>query len=92
MKRMLINATQEEELRVALVDGQRIYDLDIENPGHEQKKPTFTKGKSLVSSQVWKQPSLIMVLSAMVSCRSKRLPANIFLKTIPSTVALISKK
>ena len=38
MKRMLINATQQEELRVALVDGQRLYDLDIESPGHEQKK------------------------------------------------------
>ena len=30
MKRMLINATQEEELRVAIVDGQKLYDLDIE--------------------------------------------------------------
>ncbi len=37
-KRMLINATQQEELRVApFVDGQRLYDLDIESPGHEQK-------------------------------------------------------
>ena len=45
MKRMLINATQEEELRVALVDGQRIYDLDIESPGHEQKKANIYKGK-----------------------------------------------
>lgn len=35
MKRMLINATQQEELRVALVDGQRLYDPDIESPGHE---------------------------------------------------------
>lgn len=41
MKRMLINATQEEELRVALVDGQRIYDLDIESPGHEQKEGKY---------------------------------------------------
>lgn len=41
MKRMLINATQQEELRVALVDGQRLYDLDIENPGHEQKKSKY---------------------------------------------------
>jgi ribonuclease E len=49
MKRMLINATQSEELRVALVDGQQLYDLDIESPGHEQKKkPIFTKQKSLV--------------------------------------------
>lgn len=36
-KRMLINATP-EELRVALVDGQFLFDLDIENPGREQKK------------------------------------------------------
>ncbi|CAL1329263.1 ribonuclease E [Candidatus Providencia siddallii] len=45
MKRMLINATQHEELRVALVDGQRLYDLDIETPGHEQKKANIYKGK-----------------------------------------------
>jgi len=42
---MLINATQQEELRVALVDGQRLYDLDIESPGHEQKKANIYKGK-----------------------------------------------
>lgn len=45
MKRMLINATQQEELRVALVDGQRLFDLDIESPGHEQKKSNIYKGK-----------------------------------------------
>ncbi len=45
MKRMLINATQQEELRVALVDGQRLYDLDIESRGHEQKKSNIYKGK-----------------------------------------------
>ena len=45
MKRMLINATQQEELRVALVDGQRLYDLDIESLGHEQKKANIYKGK-----------------------------------------------
>ncbi|RUO35019.1 ribonuclease E [Aliidiomarina soli] len=45
MKRMLINATQQEELRVALVDGQKLYDLDIESPGHEQKKANIYKGK-----------------------------------------------
>ncbi|HIP76220.1 MAG TPA: ribonuclease E [Psychromonas hadalis] len=44
MKRMLINATQSEELRVALVDGQKLYDLDIESPGHEQKKSNIYKG------------------------------------------------
>ncbi len=45
MKRMLINATQKEELRVALVDGQRLYDLDIELPGREQKKANIYKGR-----------------------------------------------
>ena len=45
MKRMLINATHPEELRVALVDGQRLYDLDIENRNREQKKANIYKGK-----------------------------------------------
>ncbi|MDA9558263.1 ribonuclease E, partial [Vibrio sp.] len=45
MKRMLINATQKEELRVALVDGQKLYDLDIESPGHESKKANIYKGR-----------------------------------------------
>ncbi|HEY8538682.1 MAG TPA: ribonuclease E, partial [Steroidobacteraceae bacterium] len=44
-KRMLVNATQEEELRVALVDGQRIYDLDVEIPSKEQKKANVYKGR-----------------------------------------------
>jgi len=44
MKRMLINATQQEELRVALVDGQYLYDLDIETPAKEQKKSNIYKG------------------------------------------------
>ena len=45
MKRMLINATQEEELRVAMVDGQKLYDLDIEIKSREQKKNNIYKGK-----------------------------------------------
>lgn len=44
MKRMLINATQPEELRVALVDGQTLYDLDIETPHHKKKKANIYKG------------------------------------------------
>jgi len=52
MKRMLINATQAEELRVALVDGQQLYDLDIESPGHEQKKANITKVKLPALNQV----------------------------------------
>ncbi|HZX90788.1 MAG TPA: Rne/Rng family ribonuclease, partial [Rudaea sp.] len=45
MKRMLINATQREELRVAIVDGQSLYDLDIETPAKEQKKANIYKGR-----------------------------------------------
>lgn len=45
MKRMLINATQSEEMRVALVDGQRLYDLDIEPTSREQKKANIYKGR-----------------------------------------------
>ncbi|PHS73559.1 MAG: ribonuclease E [Porticoccus sp.] len=45
MKRMLINASQPEELRVALVDGQRLYDLDLENRTREQRKANIYKGR-----------------------------------------------
>ena len=45
MKRMLINATQPEEVRVALVDGQKMYDLDIESRGREQKKASIYKAR-----------------------------------------------
>ncbi|MBK1674016.1 ribonuclease E/G [Ectothiorhodospira shaposhnikovii] len=44
MKRILVNATQPEELRVAMVDGQKLYDLDIELPSREQKKANVYKG------------------------------------------------
>src|ERR1700761_7077941 len=45
MKRMLVNATQEEELRVALVDGQKLFDLSIELPSREQKKANTYKAR-----------------------------------------------
>src|SRR5687767_8196645 len=45
MKRMLVNATQQEELRVALVDGQKLFDLSIELTSKEQKKANVYKGK-----------------------------------------------
>ena len=45
MKRILVNAAQHEELRVALVDGQRLYDLDIEFPSKARKKANVYKGK-----------------------------------------------
>jgi len=44
MKRMLFNATQQEELRVAIVDGQKLVDLDIESAGREQRKGNIYKG------------------------------------------------
>ena len=44
MKRMLINATQPEELRVAIVDGQRLENLDLEHNTREQKKSNIYKG------------------------------------------------
>jgi len=44
MKRMLFNATQSEELRVAIVDGQKLLDLDIESAGKEQRKSNIYKG------------------------------------------------
>lgn len=44
MKRMLINATQSEEVRIALVDGQKLYDLDVETPSHQKKKANIYKG------------------------------------------------
>ncbi|MGQ3058834.1 MAG: Rne/Rng family ribonuclease, partial [Nevskia sp.] len=45
MKRILINATQREELRVGIVDGQKLYDLDIELASREQRKSNVYKGK-----------------------------------------------
>jgi ribonuclease E len=45
MKRMLINATHSEELRVALVEGQRLYDLDIEAVGREQRRSNIYKAR-----------------------------------------------
>jgi ribonuclease E len=45
MKRMLVNATQQEELRVAMVDGQKLYDLSIDIPSREQKKANVYKGR-----------------------------------------------
>ena len=45
MKRMLINATHDEEIRVAMVDGQRLYDFDLEHRGRVQKKASIYKGR-----------------------------------------------
>ena len=69
MKRMLINATQEEELRVAMVDGQKLYDLDIEIKSREQKKNNIYKAKI---SRI--EPSLDAIFVDFGSARNGFLP------------------
>ena len=76
MKRMLINATQPEELRVALVDGQKLYDFDIEVPSREQKKANIYKG---IISRV--EPSLE---AAFVNFGSERHGFLPFKEILPS--------
>jgi ribonuclease E len=71
MKRMLINATQPEELRVAVVDGQKLVDLDIEIPSREQKKANIYKAKI---SRV--EPSLDAVFVDYGSDRNGFLPTK----------------
>ena len=72
MKRMLINATQAEERRLAIVDGQKLLDYEIEIEGREQRKGNIYKA---VVTRV--EPSLKPVLSttaktATASCRSRK--------------------
>ncbi|NDE35099.1 MAG: Rne/Rng family ribonuclease, partial [Gammaproteobacteria bacterium] len=80
MKRMLINATQPEELRVALVDGQKLYDFDIEVPSREQKKANIYKG---IISRV--EPSLEAAFVNFGSDRHGFLP---FKEILPSYVGI----
>lgn len=84
MKRMLINATQKEELRVALVDGQRLFDLDIESPGHESKKANIYKGKI---TRI--EPSLEAAFVDYGADRHGFLPLRKSLKNISHKVTLI---
>lgn len=77
MKRMLFNATQAEELRVAIVDGQKLVDLDIETVGKEQRKGNIYKG---VITRI--EPSLEACFvdygtERHASCRSRKYPAPI---------------
>jgi len=69
MKRILINATQQEELRVGMVDGQRLYDLDIELPSQNQKKGNIYKG---IITRI--EPSLEAVFVDFGSTRHGFLP------------------
>ncbi len=92
MKRMLINATQQEELRVALVDGQRLYDPGYRKPrARTEKKRTSTKAKSPALNPALKPRLLITAPSVMVSSPSKKSPANTSPPTTMRMVVLISK-
>jgi ribonuclease E len=77
---MLINATQPEELRVALVDGQKLYDFDIEVPSREQKKANIYKG---IISRV--EPSLEAAFVNFGSDRHGFLP---FKEIVPAYLGL----
>ena len=72
MKRMLINATHSEELRVALVDGQKLYDLDIESLARDQKKSNIYKGKVTRVEPSLEAALSILAATAMDSYRSKK--------------------
>src|SRR5215467_10212111 len=71
-KRMLVNATQPEELRVALVNGQWLFDLDIESPGREQKKGK--KGDIYLARLIRYEPSLEALFAYFGSERHGFLP------------------
>jgi hypothetical protein len=58
-----------EELRVAIVDGQTLYDIDIEQPSKEQKKSNIYKGRITRSSRRSKRPSSNTAANATASCR-----------------------
>lgn len=82
MKRILINAIHEEELRIAIVNGQRLLDLDIDDPSREQKKGNIYKGKI---TRI--EPSLESVFVDYGADRQGFLPlrevAKCYLKNIP---------
>jgi ribonuclease E len=69
MKRMLINATQAEELRVAIVDGQTLYDIDIEQPSRDNKKSNIYKGRITRLEPSLEAAFVEYGASATASCR-----------------------
>ena len=73
MKKMLINATEREEVRVALVDGQRLYDLDIENRARLQTKANIYKAKVTRVEPSLEAAFVDFGQNDTAFCRSKRL-------------------
>jgi hypothetical protein len=74
-KRMLFNATQAEELRVAIVDGQKLIDLDIESSSKEQRKSNIYKAVITRIEPSLEAASSTTVPNATASCRSRKSPA-----------------
>ena len=72
MKRMLFNATQAEELRVGIVDGQKLIDLDIESATKEERKSNIYKAVITRIEPSPKQLSSIMAPSATAFCPSRK--------------------
>ena len=76
MKRMLFNATQAEELRVAIVDGQKLIDLDIESASKEQRKSNIYKAVITRVEPASRPASSTTAPTATASCRSRKSPAS----------------
>ena len=86
MKRMLINATHTEELRVALVDGQKLYDLDIESLQETKRNQIFIRERLLESSLASRLRLSISAAIAMDFFHSKKC-----LEPISPRAAVITK-
>ena len=76
MKRMLFNATQAEELRVAIVDGQKLVDLDIESASKEQRKSNIYKAVITRVEPSSRPASSTTAPTATASCRSRKSRAS----------------
>jgi hypothetical protein len=76
MKRMLINATQSEERRLAIVDGQKLLDYEIEIEGREQRKGNIYKAVVTRVEPSSKPASSTTAKTATASCPSRKSPSN----------------
>ena len=90
MKRMLINATQPEERRLAIVDGQKLLDYEIEIEGREQRKGNIYKAVvTRVEPSRWKPVSSTTARTATASCRSRKSPRQYFAQGVSVSQARI---
>ena len=87
MKKMLINATQPEEIRVALVDGQRLYDLDIENRHRGSTKANVYKAKITRVEPSLEAASWTLAQIAMASSHLRRYPTSTTEVRLPRVTA-----